>query len=91
MEVMIGVDPHKRSHTATMLDRAERELRRITVRAGHRQVEQLLEWADGYTARAWAVEAVGGMGYLLSQQLVAVGVPSSVEVAVARVGLVDPG
>ncbi len=73
MEVMIGVDPHKRSHTATMLDRAERELTRITVRAGRRQVEQLLEWADGYRARTWAVEAVGGMGYLLSQQLVAVG------------------
>jgi transposase len=73
MEVMIGVDPHKGSHTATMLDSAERELTRITVRAGRRQVEQLLEWADGYTARTWAVEAVGGMGYLLSQQLVAVG------------------
>jgi transposase len=73
MEVMIGVDPHKGSHTATMLDGAEREITRITVRAGRRQVEQLLEWADGYTARTWAVEAVGGMGYLLSQQLVAVG------------------
>jgi hypothetical protein len=63
MEVMIGVDPHKRSHTATMLDRAARKLRRITVRAGRRQVEQLLEWADGYGARTWAVEAIGGMGY----------------------------
>jgi transposase len=73
MEVMIGVDPHKGSHTATMLDRGQRELRRITVRAGRRQVEQLLEWADGYTARTWAVEAVGGMGYPLSQQLVAAG------------------
>ena len=34
MDVMIGVDPHKGSHTATMLDRGERELRRIKVRAG---------------------------------------------------------
>jgi hypothetical protein len=33
MKVMIGVDPHKGSHTATMLDRHERELRRIKVRA----------------------------------------------------------
>ena len=33
-EVMIGVDPHKRSHTATMLDQRERELARVTVRAG---------------------------------------------------------
>ena len=65
MEVMIGVDPHKGSHTATMLDRAERELTRIKVRAGGRQVAELLEWADGYTPRTWAVECAGGMGYLL--------------------------
>jgi transposase len=73
MEVMIGVDPHKRSHTATMLDRSELELKRITVRAGRRQVEQLLEWADGQAQRIWAVESAGGMGYLLAQQLVAAG------------------
>ena len=34
MKVMIGVDPRKGSHTATMLDRHEHEVRRITVRAG---------------------------------------------------------
>jgi transposase len=73
MDVMIGVDPHKGSHTATMLDRAEQELTRIKVRAGRRQVEQLLEWADGHAQRTWAVESAGGMGYLLSQQLVAAG------------------
>jgi hypothetical protein len=56
-----------------MLDRGQRELRRITVRAGRRQVEQLLEWADGVKPRTWAVECAGGMGYLLSQQLVAAG------------------
>ena len=71
MEVMIGIDPHKRSHTATMLDRGQRELRRITVRAGRRQVAELLEWANGMWT--WAVESAGGMGYLLSQQLVAAG------------------
>ena len=42
MNVMIGVDPHKGSHTATMLDRDERELRRIKVRAGNHQVGELL-------------------------------------------------
>ena len=73
MDVMIGVDPHKGSHTATMLDATERELRRITVRSGGRQLEQLLEWANGAMPRTWAVEAAGGMGYLLSQQLVAAG------------------
>ena len=73
MEVMIGIDPHKRSHTATMLDRRQRELRRITVRAGRRQVVELLAWADGIGPRTWAVESAGGMGYLLAQQLVAAG------------------
>jgi transposase len=73
MEVMIGIDPHKGSHTATMLDRDERELRRVTVRAGGRQVTELLEWANGHEPRTWAVECAGGLGYLLSQQLVAAG------------------
>jgi transposase len=72
-EVMIGVDPHKGSHTATMLDCDERELRRVTVRSSRRQLEQLLEWVEGVTPRAWAVESASGMGYLLSQQLVAAG------------------
>ena len=70
---VIGIDPHKGSHTATMLDQGQRELRRLTVRAGRRQVAELLEWADGVMPRTWAVESAGGMGYLLSQQLVAAG------------------
>ena len=73
MDVMIGVDPQKGSHTATMLDQSEHELRRIKVRAGAHQVSQLLEWADGVAARTWAVESAGGMGSLLSKQLVAAG------------------
>ena len=73
MNVMIGVDPHKGSHTATMLDRDERELRRINVRAGNGQVGELLAWADGDRPRMWAVESAAGMGYLLAQQLVAAG------------------
>jgi transposase len=73
MEVMIGVDPHKGSHTATMLDADERELARIKVRAGVGQVAELLEWANGHTSRTWAVECAGGMGYLLAQQFVAAG------------------
>ena len=73
MDVMIGIDPHKRSHTAAMLDRRQRELRQTTVRAGRRQVAELLAWADGVKPRMWAVESAGGMGYLLAQQLVAAG------------------
>ena len=56
-----------------MLDRDERELRRIKVRAGNGQVGELLAWADGDRPRMWAVESAAGMGYLLAQQLVAAG------------------
>ena len=73
MNMMIGVDPHKGSHTATMLDRDERELKRIRVRASAGQVAELVAWADGVKARTWAVESAQGMGYLLAQQLVAAG------------------
>jgi transposase len=71
--VMIGVDPHKGSHTTTMLDGGEHDLRRFKVRAGARQVVELLAWADGVRLRTWAVESAGGPGDPLSQQLVAAG------------------
>jgi transposase len=62
-----------RGRTPRRLDRIEGELTRIKVRAGRGRVEQLLEWANGYTTRTWAVEGAGGVGDLLSQQLVAAG------------------
>lgn len=71
--VMIGVDPHKGSHTAVALDDREGDLAEVKVRATRRQVEQLLGWAARFDKRVWAVESAGGMGYLLSQQLVAAG------------------
>ena len=71
--VMIGVDPHKGSHTATALDATEHELACLRVRAGRRQVEQLLAWATPFEARTWAIESANGLGYLLAQQLVAAG------------------
>ena len=73
MEVIIGIDPHKASHTAFAIDRREVELAQLRVRAGRRQVEQLLAWAAPFEARLWAIESAGGLGYLLSQQLVAAG------------------
>ena len=43
--VMIGVDPHKASHTAVVIDAAEEELGELRVRACAGQAEQLLAWA----------------------------------------------
>ena len=73
MNVMIGVDPHKASHTAVAISRDEDQIASVKVRATSRQVEQLLCWAEPFEKRTWAIESVGGMGYLLAQQLVARG------------------
>lgn len=73
MTVIIGVDPHKGSHTAVAIDGDEVALAEFKVRATRRQLDELLEWAAPFEKRTWAVESAGGLGYLLSQQLVAAG------------------
>jgi transposase len=70
---MIGVDPHKATHTAVAVDGSEQELDRVRVRATRRQLEQLRKWATPYSERVWAIESAGGLGYLLAQQLIAAG------------------
>jgi transposase len=71
--VMIGVDPHKGSHTAVVIGQAEMVLGEVRVRASASQVRQLLEWAAAWAERTWAVEGAGGLGHLLDWQLVAAG------------------
>jgi transposase len=73
MAVVIGVDPHKATHTAVAIDRDEAELGSARVRATRKQVPQLLHWAEPLGERTWAIESAGGLGYLLAQQLVAAG------------------
>jgi transposase len=70
---MIGVDPHKASHTAVAISGAEEPLGELRVRACAVQAERLLAWARGWPQRTWAVEGAGGMGHLLAQQLLAAG------------------
>ena len=70
MVTTIGIDPHKATHTAVAIDESEMVLGELTVPADGAQTRTLLEWAhrvDG-EGRVWAVEAAGGLGYLLSQQ-----------------------
>ena len=71
--VMIGVDPHKGSHTAVAIGAAEEVLGQLRVRACAAQARQLLSWAESWPERAWAVEGAGGLGHLLSQQLASAG------------------
>jgi transposase len=72
MVTTIGTDPHKATHTAVAIDETEQVVAEITIRADRYQTTRLVEWAshlDG-DGRLWAVEAAGGLGYLLSQQLI---------------------
>jgi len=76
MVTTIGIDPHKATHTAVAIDDSETVLGELTVPADRYQIARLLDWAgnvDGDSSRVWAVESAGGLGYLLSQQLVAHG------------------
>ena len=72
MVTTIGIDPHKATHTAVAIDEMEQVLGELTVPADRYQTTRLVEWAsrlDG-DERLWTVEAAGGLGCLLSQQLI---------------------
>jgi transposase len=73
MQVIIGIDPHKATHTAVAVDGSEDELSRLKVRATRDQVAKLLTWAAPFPSRTWAIEGAEGLGFLLAQQLVTAG------------------
>jgi transposase len=73
MTVVIGVDPHKRTHTAVVIDHDEVPLATLQLCAGRSQLEELLAWSARFDDRVWAIESANGLGYLLSQQLVGAG------------------
>ena len=90
---MIGIDPHKGSHTATAVDAREVVVGELRVEADRHQRARLLEWAQAFEPRTWAIEGATGMGALLAQQLVGVGehvvdVPPKLS---SRVRLMDTG
>ena len=90
---IIGIDPHKGSHTAAVLDDSEKLVGELRVVADRRQRDRLLRFAAPFEPRTWAVEAAGGLGALLAQQLVAAGetvldVPPTLS---ARARLLDSG
>ena len=90
---IIGIDPHKGSHTAAVLDDQETLVGEFCVTADRRQRDHLLRFAAPFEPRTWAIEAAGGLGALLAQQLVAVGetvldVPPALS---ARARLLDSG
>ncbi|MEU8837485.1 transposase, partial [Streptomyces sp900116325] len=71
--ILIGVDPHKSSHTAVAVDAAGRQVaqRRFVVNAG--TFRQLMRWCEQWPERRFAIEGAGGLGRSLAQQLAAAG------------------
>ena len=61
--VIIGVDPHKASHTAVAICGDERELATLTERATCQQTAKLLAWAEPFEERSGAIESPAGLGY----------------------------
>ena len=69
--VTIGIDPHKRTHTAVAVDEHRQQLGELQVVASPAMTRTLLRWASAWPARRWAIEGSDGLGRLLAQQLVA--------------------
>ena len=86
--VIIGVDPHKRLHVASVVEPATNgQVAVLQVEASLAGYRRLLKWGGGFGERRWAVENARGLGRHLAQWLLARGevvvdVPST---ATARV------
>jgi transposase len=86
--IIIGVDPHKRMHVASVVDPAtNHQVAALQIEASLAGYRRVLRWADKFGERRWAVENAHGLGCHLAQWLLARGevvadVPST---ATARV------
>lgn len=75
MMITIGIDPHKRSHTAVAVDETESEVARRRVVAGPNQLAELNGFASTLDGECrWAIEAGTGVGLLLAQQFARAGI-----------------
>ena len=71
--ITIGIDPHKRTHTAVAVDKPQQKLGELKVVASVTMTRTLLGWTSAWPVRRWAIEGSDGLGRLLAQQLVAAG------------------
>lgn len=71
---MIGVDPHKSTHTAAALEGAShQQLDTVRIDASLSEYRRLLVWAKRFSDRRWAVENAWGLGRHLAQWLIGQG------------------
>ena len=66
--VIIGVDPHKRSHTAAVVA-GQQVVDQLRVAATRTGIQHLQRWASQWPERQWAIENASGLGRSLSQAL----------------------
>jgi transposase len=72
--VVVGVDPHKHSHTAVAVDQNGRELGQLTVGNTAAEMVRLLEWAQRWPGpRRWAIEDCRHVAGVLLRALVRAG------------------
>ena len=72
--VIIGIDPHERTHTASALQPGTNAvIATLKVDASLAGYRQLMRWAAGFGQRRWAVENARGLGRHLAPWLVARG------------------
>ena len=72
--IVIGIDPHKSTHTATALDSATNtDLGSIRIDASVIEYKRLIVWAKAWPDRRWAIENADGLGHHLALWLLAIG------------------
>ncbi len=72
--VIIGADPHKRTHTASALEPGtHRVLDSLEIEATLADYRRLLRWSARFPSRRWAVENARGLGRHLAGWLLARG------------------
>jgi hypothetical protein len=73
MSVMIGIDPHKGSHAAAVVDAGEVTLAELEVKATRRQTRELLAWAERFPLFGSGAVAVGEYAGVLDAETAHVG------------------
>ncbi|MFF1571081.1 IS110 family transposase [Streptomyces sp. NPDC058293] len=72
--MLIGIDPHKSTHTATAVDpETNRDLASIRIDVTLQEYQRMLDWACQWPQRRWAVENARGLGHHLTSWLLARG------------------
>lgn len=71
LDVVIGVDTHKHTHTAAAVSPTGAVLERLTVNAGPKGYRQLIAFGARHQGRLWAVEGTGCFGAGLTTALLA--------------------